>query len=252
MELSSAAAGALPALAAMWYVDHVDRKRPEPRNTLRKVAIAGGLATLPAMGVQLALERIASFSGFWGLLFNAFVSAAAVEELCKALCLLVLVWRRPEFNERFDGIVYATRAGLGFALVENVGYLLGTTSAAGYATVFIARSVLAVPGHAIFAGMMGYFAARRRFDQAGPGIWGGLALAVLLHGTYDVALFSLATYPGLGLPLTTGLVATPIAVVWVGFWALRRMADRAIRDDDAAGLVHHPHEAGTWSGFTMR
>jgi hypothetical protein len=36
---------------------------------------------------------------------------------------------------------------------------------------------------------MGYYAARRRFDGIGPGIGGGLALAVALHGTFDFAAF---------------------------------------------------------------
>ena len=37
---------------------------------------------------------------------------------------------------------------------------------------------------------MGYYAARRKFDRAGPGMLGGYALAVALHGLYDVLLFA--------------------------------------------------------------
>ena len=47
------------------------------------------------------------------------VQKVFVEEGCKILVVYWVVWRRPEFDERMDGIVYASRAGLGFALVED-------------------------------------------------------------------------------------------------------------------------------------
>ena len=68
------------------------------------------------------------------------------------------------------------------------GYLMGSDDMQAYWATFVARALLAVPGHAIWAGMMGYFAARRRFDKTGPGIIGGFALAWVLHGSYDAAL----------------------------------------------------------------
>src|SRR5690606_5877620 len=121
--------------------------------------------------------------------YTAFVGAAAPEELCKIAVVYWLVWRRPEFDERMDGIVYAARAGLGFALVENILYLLGSVDIASLIVTWVLRALLAVPGHALWTGMMGYMAARRRFDGVGPGIIGGYVLAVFLHGIYDVALF---------------------------------------------------------------
>src|SRR4051812_25189471 len=124
MDVSLAVAGAVPALFAMWYVDKVDSKRPEPRHLLRKVAIAGGLATIPCIVAQLALGYVGPpQTTLPGALFTAYASAGFTEEGAKALCILLVVWRAPAFNERMDGIVYATRAGLGFALVENIGYL---------------------------------------------------------------------------------------------------------------------------------
>ncbi len=220
------------------------------------MAVAGGLSTLPVIGVQLALGNLFPLEGLEGALFTSYVSAGLVEEAAKAVCLLLFVWRRPEFDERFDGIVYATRAGLGFALVENVGYLLGSESLLGFAGVFIARAVLAVPGHAIYAGMMGYFAARRRFDGKGPGLVGGLVIAVFLHGTYDAALFSMPFLtkdnPALALPL----ILVPISIVAGGFLTLRAMAHRAIAADDAAHArqraVVQALPVAASVGFTLR
>src|SRR5437764_12362270 len=101
MDVNVALAGAVPALAAMWYVDKVDSKRPEPRNVLRKVAIAGGLATIPCIVVQLALTKVGpAESTLGGALFTSYISAGFTEETAKALCVLLVVWRNPAFNER--------------------------------------------------------------------------------------------------------------------------------------------------------
>lgn len=242
MDLQLAMLGALPALAAMWYFDRVDAKRPEPRSTLRKVAIAGALSTIPCIIAGYFLLMISPAPGTYAsALYESFIVAAGVEELAKVMVVYWLVWHRPEFDERLDGIVYGARAGLGFALVENVLYLLAAENLEGFAVTFILRALLAVPGHAIWAGIMGYFAAMRRFDRVGPGLIGGYLIAVFLHGAYDAAIF-------LGDPLRADghdsvalglLVALPIIIIGGGL-ALRQMARNALARDDA----HHALFAG--------
>jgi RsiW-degrading membrane proteinase PrsW (M82 family) len=231
MNLLVALAGTAPALFLMWYVEKHDAKRPEPRSVLRKVALFGGLSTIPCIVIQLLLDGAGSPHSLEGALFTSYVSAGLVEESAKAACLFLAVWRHPAFDERFDGIVYGTRAGLGFALVENVGYLLGTQSVAGVIGVFIMRAALAVPGHAIWGGFMGHYAAMRRFDKSGPGVVGGLAIAVLMHGTYDAALF---VQPFLPPAFAILLWMVPIAIVVIGYRRLKRHAAVAIAKDDVA------------------
>jgi len=249
MQLQLALTGALPALAAMWYVDRLDAKRPEPRGTLRKVALAGAISVIPCIAAELALTRIgprvvAAVLGaidlphqadYGGALYNGFVVAAAVEELAKLLCVYWFVWHKPEFDERMDGIVYATRAGLGFAMVENVLYLLGTEGHGEFLVVYAARALLAVPGHAIWAGFVGYYAARRRFDRAGPGLIGGYLIAVFLHGAYDAAVFLRAPLIDDGYQIiANALLLVPVCIIIVGAIVLRRLATRALRADDAS------------------
>ncbi len=226
--------GAVPALAAMAWVDRLDAARPEPRVLLHRMALAGGLATIPCVLVQLLLIAAGPSSpGFAKALWIGFVVAAATEEFAKLLCIRWLVWHRPELDERMDGIVYAARAGLGFALVENVLYLLGTKGLGAFLGVFVARALLAVPAHAICAGMMGYLAARRRFDGTGPGLAGGYVLAVLLHGSYDAALF-LFVFCGRERPLLfLPVLLVPLLVVVGGGIVLHFMARTALTLDDA-------------------
>lgn len=235
MPFHLALTGAIPALLVMWYFDRLDAKRPEPRWTLRKVSIAGALSVIPVVLIGLALMNIAPpLLSYERALYESFVVAAGVEELAKLLVVYWLVWKRPEFDERMDGIVYATRAGLGFALVENIFYLSATETTSGFLVTYLLRAVLAVPGHAIWAGLMGYYAAKRRFDGTGPGLIGGYLLAVFLHGTYDAAIF-------LGAPLRFHhgqetlslllLLLLPIIIIGGGI-ALRRLARSAVTHDD--------------------
>jgi protease PrsW len=236
MNLAIASAGALPALAAMGYVDWLDRKRPEPRALLRRVAMAGALMALPALGAEYLLgAAVRPTSPAAAVLFIAFVVAAAVEELAKLATVRIFVWDAPEVDERLDGIVYGTRAGLGFALVENVWYLANLPGdTAMFVYVFLARALLAVPGHATWAGFMGYFAARRRFDGRGPGFAGGYLLAVLLHGTYDAAVFSFPLLWAQDRPAVYPLLLVPVAIVVGGVVVLRHLAHKALLLDDIA------------------
>lgn len=240
--------GAVPALVFMLLAEQYDLKRPEPRALLHRVAFWGGLATLPCIAVESALE-LGAPRGVAGALWDAFVVAALTEETAKALVLYAVVWRHPAFDERLDGIVYATRAGLGFALVENVGYLLSTQSFSGFVGVFILRAMLAVPGHAIYAGFMGYWAARRRFDGVGPGLPGGLAVAVLLHGLYDAPLFLVAQLGATQPVVALALLPVPVLVVVLGYWRLKQHVATAHALDDVAHQSHRPLPMG--GGFVL-
>jgi RsiW-degrading membrane proteinase PrsW (M82 family) len=231
-----ALAGALPALVAMWYFDRLDAQRPEPVWSKRKVMIAGILSVIPCIGIELALMQAQPSSLWGGILWQAFVVAGLTEELAKVACLKWVIWRRPEFDERLDGIVYGTRAGLGFALIENILYLSQTSTTGHFVGMFIGRALLAIPLHAITAGVMGYYAARRRFDQVGPGIWGGCAIAVLIHGVYDAAVFALPfSAEQLSLPFAPQfLFVVPILCVVLGARMLRRLARVALEQDNLA------------------
>lgn len=233
-----ALSGALPALVAMWLVDRLDAKRPEPARTRRLVTFVGMLSVIPALVIELVLgntigDAIPPPLTYEGSSFHAFVVAAAVEEACKIAVVYWVVWRRPEFDERMDGIVYASRAGLGFALVENVLYLLNQDSLGGEIQLWIMRAVLAVPGHAMWTGMIGAMAARRRFDRRGLGLVGGYLLAVAFHGTYDFSVFVQQPLHLEGHDALSVLTFPAIIGLTVGaFFTLRAMARRALALDD--------------------
>lgn len=237
--LQVALSGAIPALILMWLVDRLDTKRPEPRGTRRLVVLAGMLSVIPALVLEvmipaLAAGRIEPEMTYQGSSFQAFIVAAGVEEACKIAMVYWVVWRRPEFDERMDGIVYASRGGLGFALVENFLYLLRQDSLQGQIVVWVERALLAVPGHAMWTGMIGAMAARRRFDGKGLGLLGGYLLAVAFHGAYDVSVFLQRPLHLEGRDTASHLLlVVPVLLTVLAFLVVRSMARTALRLDDA-------------------
>lgn len=239
MQWQIALSGAIPALVAMWLVDRLDRKRPEPARTRRLVAFVGMLSVIPALILEMVVlaqlgVHVEPQMTYQGATFHAFIVAAAIEEACKIAVVYWVVWRRPEFDERMDGIVYAARAGLGFALIENIGYLLQQQTLGGALQTWILRAVLAVPGHAMWTGMIGAMAARRRFDKKGLGLVGGYLLAVAFHGAYDLCAFLQQPLmyegrDGLAMAMMPALMGLTV----LAFFVLRSQARTALRLDDA-------------------
>ncbi len=244
-----ALSGVIPALVAMWLVDRLDRKRPEPARTRRLVAFFGMLSVIPAIILELIVtktlgERVQPQMTYQGASFHAFIIAAAIEEACKIAVVYWVVWRRPEFDERMDGIVYASRAGLGFALVENVMYLLQQATLGGVLQTWILRAVLAVPGHAMWTGMIGAMAARRRFDGNGLGLIGGYLLAVAFHGAYDLCAFLQAPLTFEGQTTIAALMMPAlIGLTVAAFFVLRSQARMALRLDDADAALNAANAA---------
>jgi len=228
--------GAIPAVVAMWVIDRLDRKRPEPRSLRRLVTLCGMLSVVPAAATGVALGEVLGPPDhtYQRAVIDAFVVAAAVEEASKIMVVYWIVWRYPELDERMDGLVYASRAGLGFALVENVIFLLVVaTTLEDQLTMWVLRAVFAVPAHALWTGMIGALAARRRFDGRGLGLAGGYLLAVALHGIYDLALFAQRPLELAGHPTIARIALAVPCLITVGSWfVLRSLARTALRLDD--------------------
>jgi protease PrsW len=212
--LVSVLLAALPAVAILWYFRRLDRARPEPIGLIGKSVLYGFLAVIPAAAIELGIGLVLPERSTLGSrLFYAFVVAGLVEESVKLYFIRRYILRRREFDERADGIVYAICVSMGFAFVENLMY--------GYrdAGVLFMRAFSAVPGHALFSGIMGYYIGLSKVERGREGARArGLAWAALLHGLYDFLLFS-----GLGLAIVPLLAA--------GWLALLRLFGKASRAD---------------------
>ena len=211
-------AAVVPAILLMIQVYRADRLEREPLSLLLWLLFWGVVATeLAALSEQLGvllLKRLipqSIFGNQQSTLYDVllyFGVVACSEEGIKYLLLRFRTWRSPEFNCIFDGVVYAVFLSLGFALWENIHYVL----AYGMGTA-LARALTAVPGHACFGVFMGtwYGLAKRASLQGKTGkslLFRFLAFLIpaLLHGLYDyVAAARLLELGWVFFPLVGGM-----------------------------------------------
>jgi RsiW-degrading membrane proteinase PrsW (M82 family) len=190
-ELILIAAAVVPAIFLMVKVYQADRLEKEPIGMLIGLLFLGIISTSLA-GTTEELGSIALSNLFpnGGLISDAllyFIVVALSEEGFKYLLLKIRTWKSPHFNCQFDGVVYAVFVSLGFALWENIAYVLRF----GFGTA-VARAVTAVPGHACFGVFMGvWYGVAKRYELAGHMEESAharkmaLVIPLLLHGVYD-------------------------------------------------------------------
>ena len=180
-----------PAAILMFYVYKKDTIEKEPLGLLGRLIIGGCLAAvlsgLLEQGGIMLLDTFVDQSHPFYVILLAFLVVAVVEEGTKYFFLKRRTWKNPHFNFCFDGIVYSVFVSLGFAALENVGYILGYGL-----EIAPSRALLSIPAHMGFSVFMGYFygrAKRLELDGNLAGARGerilGYLLAVFLHGFYD-------------------------------------------------------------------
>ena len=116
---------------------------------------------------------------------RAFFVVALIEEFSKYIIVRYYSQPKKDFNEPFDGIMYAVMVSMGFAAVENIFHVFE-----GGIGVALLRAITAIPAHATFGIIMGYFMGIAKFSN-NKRKWNliGLSLAIVFHGTYDFFLF---------------------------------------------------------------
>jgi RsiW-degrading membrane proteinase PrsW (M82 family) len=178
-----------PGIAISLYIIFKDSYNKEPRRHLLVCFLLGVLSTVIAAVVETAAMALTGWTMPESLLrtaIEAFLCVALVEEWAKYAMVKAYAYRKPEFDEPFDGIVYSVMVAMGFATLENILYVMEH----GMGTAIL-RMFLSVPAHACFGIVMGYYLGLARFQSGreGSNIRMGLLLATLFHGFFDFFLF---------------------------------------------------------------
>ncbi|HKR12238.1 MAG TPA: PrsW family intramembrane metalloprotease [Pyrinomonadaceae bacterium] len=127
-----------------------------------------------------------------GEAFAAVISAPIVEEIGKAFILVIFfLWKKDEFDGVVDGIVYASMAGLGFAMTENILYYgnAAATSGGVLTATVIVRGFFAPFSHPLFTSLtgIGLGLARQSTNLAikllTPIV--GLLMAIFMHSIWN-------------------------------------------------------------------
>ena len=203
-----------PVVIILLYVYVKDKYDKEPMPLLLKSLLLGALISIPVVFVEGFLSKL--WYGDFTITqagYSAFVVAGLTEEFFKFIVLYWLIWKNKEFDEKYDGIVYAVFISLGFAAVENVLYVTEYGASTGYL-----RAFTAVPAHAFFGVVMGFYFALARFipGKKSVNLFKALLIPILLHGVYDFILMSQHE--------TLMLLFVPY-MIWMFFFAKKKMKD---------------------------
>lgn len=205
-----------PVFLIILFIFIKDKYEKEPKRLLLYNFLLGAIVSIiittllyVIIDIPLPLKNHESvFEQF----IKAFFVVGLSEEFSKYIIIRFYSQPHQEYNEPFDGIVYAVMVSMGFATTENLMYVLQ-----GGMEVGIIRAFTAVPAHATFAILMGYFMGKAKFSNNKTALnLTGLFLAVFFHGTYDFFLF-IDFIPGLWIgafvSLSIGIILARKAII---------------------------------------
>jgi RsiW-degrading membrane proteinase PrsW (M82 family) len=188
-----------PALALVGYVWYNDITTEPVLLMIATFLLGIVLATFPTVVNTVVIAGINEFVPSGPVrtvveILNFFLIVGPGEEIAKLGAVYAYVYWKDDFDTVVDGAVYGAVAGLGFATIENVSYILQTLAGASSVpelvlsggVITVVRSI-AGPGHVIWTGIAGYYLGLAKFnDEYGlPLAFKGLTLAILLHATYN-------------------------------------------------------------------
>lgn len=194
-----------PIVVILIYIYVKDKYEKEPIGVLVKNFFLGAVVSIIITAVLgFAANIIFPITDEKSILqqfVKAFFVVALVEEFSKYIIVKYYAQKKTDFNEPFDGIVYAVVVSMGFAALENVLYVsqYGVTTG-------LTRAFTAVPAHATFGILMGYFMGKAKFSNNRVKFnLLGLLIATLFHGAYDFFLF-INFIPGIAIGAFVSLI----------------------------------------------
>jgi RsiW-degrading membrane proteinase PrsW (M82 family) len=215
----------VPALLWLGVFRQLDRLEAEPHAFLLSTLILGALlaGTIgePLRRNVIELNTWKPDNWFWSILVNT-LTQGVIQATIVYVAVRFSIYLIDEFDERADGVIYGTAAGLGIATLLNFHYVLdhrGLDLDIGTTRIIINALVQAALG-----GIVGYGLGQVKFEKHAPGYAAiFVAIAAVLNGTFDW-LQSEVTQVDLGFEAWRGvLVAAIFAVAVFGavFYLLR-------------------------------
>ncbi|GAL81500.1 hypothetical protein JCM19274_1727 [Algibacter lectus] len=178
-----------PVFLVIIYIYIKDKYEKEPKRLMLIAFLLGAVISIIITSLMYyVFDYILPLDDHTSLLqlfIKAFLVVALTEEFSKYVIVRYFAQTQKAFNEPFDGIVYAVMVSMGFAATENIVYVFDS----GFETAFL-RAITAIPAHATFGILMGYFMGKAKFSKNKIVLnLTGLLLAVIFHGAYDFFLF---------------------------------------------------------------
>ncbi len=190
-----------PGIALLSFIYLKDKYELEPFWLIFKMFILGSVLVFPAYVLERTLQE-GLIHYFW---YRDIFSIAFIEEFLKWFTIYFLLYKHVEFNEPYDGIVYAVSVSIGFATIENLGYLFFQSH---QPSIVLLRSFLPVSSHTVFGILMGYFLGRAKFSKARERLFliASFIIPIMIHYIYNIILNqNITNWLYLMLPFMVGL-----------------------------------------------
>jgi len=229
----------VPAFIWMAFFYLQDRLEPEPKGYILGVFLLGAILA-SAVGIPLVdnLFHVSNwiYADTATTILGSILVVGFIQEFLKYAVVRYSIYLSAEFDEATDGVIYATAAGLGYATVLNLQYVIANGGVALGSSVI--RMVVVALAQASFAGITGYFLGRAKFEHK-PWWWMpiGISLAAVCNGLFNwlrgllvqrgISLTGASTNPWLGLVL-----AAIVALISMGLilWLIRRNIHTALAE----------------------
>jgi len=227
-------AGIVPMLIYPVFLYWRDRYEKEPLGLVAATFLWGFIpAALMSLITQVIIGVPFLMLDATGALADAVIAVAVApvtEEIFKgaALLMIMLIWRH-EFDGVFDGVIYGSLVGFGFAAIENILYFLDSDG-----SIVFSRAVLFGLNHALYTSLTGIGFGVGRHSTSRLVRWAapltGLVFAILVHAVHNTALVLTGDVPGL-ICLAIGADWMGILLVFVVMVAAIRRERRWIIDE---------------------
>lgn len=221
----------VPAFIWLVFFYMQDRAEPEPKGYVMGVFALGALF---ASGVGIPVVEDLFRTSHWlftdtlSKIIGGILVVGFTQEYLKYAAVRYSIYNSEEFDEPTDGVVYATAAGLGYATVLNINFVVsngGVDLGAG-----IIRMAVVALAQAAFSGITGYFLGRAKFES--EPIWWmplGITLAAIFNGVFTwlqvIVTQPTITLSGSTTPTWMGLILAAVvafATTGVILWLVRR------------------------------
>lgn len=227
----------VPAIIWLGVFYQQDRLEPEPKGFVLGVFVLGALLAA-AVGIPLTenVFRVSDwlYSDTLTTILGGILVVGFSQEFLKYAAVRYSMYNSAEFDEATDGIVYATAAGLGYATVLNVMFVVQNGGVdLGLGIIRMAVVALAQAG---FAGITGYFLGRAKFEH--EPIWWmplGITLAAVANGLFnwvrgEVTRGGVSLSGGAANPWSGLILAAVVAFVCLGAvsWLIHRNVKSAL------------------------
>ena len=230
----------VPAFIWLIFFYLQDSAEPEPKGFVIGVFILGGLLAA-AIGIPVVenLFRVSHwiYTNTAATILGGILVIGFTQEFLKYAAVRYSIYHSDEYDEPTDGVVYATAAGLGYATMLNINFVVSNGGVD--LGVGIIRMAVVALAHAAFSGITGYFLGRAKFES--EQIWWmplGITLAATFNGLFNW-LQGIVTKPNITLSGSTnnhwlGLaLAAVVAMVTTG--AVLMLVRRNIKSLQKAG-----------------